>query len=174
MCFSEKYALLFKKYMLRSGKRFVCHKNPNRKKAEKKAKATSQRHRRIEEDNLMTNRKNASNEFADFLAEVVSDSGFVAEIRKHSKFGGYLVIRLKPESYEAKCIQRYLCWPSIAISQHDSRGGFMSELELWLRGEQESLERVSLKLNEEQKETYGKYIVALEKAVQWAKAEDAA
>lgn len=127
-----------------------------------------------EEDNLMANRKNASNEFADFLAEAVSDSGFAAEIRKHSKFGGYLVIRLKPESYEAKCIQRYLCWPSIAISQHDSRGGFMSELELWLRGEQESLERVSLKLNEEQKETYGKYIVALEKAVQWAKAEDAA
>lgn len=122
----------------------------------------------------MANRKNASQEFADFLAEAVSDSGFAAEIRKHSKFGGYLVIRLKPESYEAKCIQRYLCWPSIAISQHDSRGGFMSELELWLRGEQESLERVSLKLNEEQKETYGKYIVALEKAVQWAKAEDAA
>ena len=122
----------------------------------------------------MANRKNVSQEFADFVAEAVSDSGFAAKIRKHSKFGGYLVIRLKPESYEAKCIQRYLCWPSIAISQHDSRGEFTPELELWLRGEQESLERVSPKLSEEQKETYKKYITALEKAVQWSKAEDAA
>lgn len=127
-----------------------------------------------EEDNLMANRKNASQEFVDFVAKAVSDSGFAAEIRKHSKFGGYLVIRLKPESYEAKCIQRYLCWPSIAISRHDRRSDFTSELELWLRGEQESLERVSLKLNEEQKETYEKYIAALKKVVQWSKAEDAA
>lgn len=120
----------------------------------------------------MKSKENTSHEFADFVTEAISETGFAVDIKEHSKFGGYLVIRLKPESYEAKCIRRYLCWPSIAISQHDSRDGFTRELELWLRGEQESLERVSSKLNEEQTEAYRRYIAALKNAAQWAKAED--
>lgn len=108
------------------------------------------------------------------MTEAISETGFAADIKEHSKFGGYLVIRLKPESYEAKCIRRYLCWPSIAILQHDSRDGFTRELELWLRGEQESLERVSSKLSEEQTKAYRKYIAVLKKAVQWSKAEGGA
>ena len=122
----------------------------------------------------MESKENTSHEFADFVTEAISETGFAVDIKEHSKFGGYLVIRLKPESYETKCIRRYLCWPSIAISQHDSRGGFTQELELWLRGEQESLERVSSKLNEEQTEAYRKYIAALKKAVQWSKTGDGA
>lgn len=122
----------------------------------------------------MESKENTSQEFADFVTEAISETGFAVDIKEHSKFGGYLVIRLKPESYETKCIRRYLCWPSIAISQHDSRGGFTPELELWLRGEKESLERVSTKLNEEQAEAYRRYIIALKKAVQWSKAEGGA
>lgn len=121
----------------------------------------------------MKDRKNASQEFADFVTKAISETGFTADIREHSKFGGYLAIRLKPKSYEAKCIRRYLCWPSIAISQHDSRSGFVKELELWLRGEQESLERISSKLSESQTEAYREYVAALKKAVQWSsEAED--
>ena len=122
----------------------------------------------------MESKEKTSQEFADFVTEAISETGFAVDIKEHSKFGGYLVIRLKPESYETKCIRRYLCWPSIAISQHDSRDGFTRELELWLRGEQESLERVSSKLNEEQTEAYRKYIAALKKAVQWSKTGDGA
>lgn len=47
----------------------------------------------------MEDRKNVSQEFADFVTEAISETGFAADIREPSKFGGYLVIRLKPESY---------------------------------------------------------------------------
>lgn len=107
-------------------------------------------------------------EIAEHICAKISGSGFTAEAKTYDKFGGYFVIRLRPETYEAKCLLRYLCWPSIAISMHDSVSGFARELNLWHDGEKESFARIAQKLSSGEKETYQKYTDALEKIAELA------